>query len=141
MANSLRKILIRSAINDPSLGLALLPDETPITIGNLFKYLPKVIINECMNFLNQNDASDLLDCLTKLTDLVSSRHWLVGNALSIADISIAAQLSLLQFPESAGRKLSGKGCPGFSDHPELKRLFEWRDQLEAELMETDLEKV
>ena len=58
--------------------------------------------------------------------------------MTIADFAVAAQLSLLKFPKSSGPLLSQKGCPGFSDHPQFEPLFEWRDQLEAALMESDL---
>ena len=54
--------------------------------------------------------------------------------MSFADLAIAAQISLLSFPPSAGDKLYGKGCPGFKDHPQLEPLFSWRDQLENSLM-------
>ena len=57
--------------------------------------------------------------------------------MTFADIAIAAQLSLLRFPESAGSQLAGKGCPGFSDHPKLTPLFDWRDQLETDLLASD----
>ena len=63
--------------------------------------------------------------------------WLVGNALSLADIAVAAQLSLLRFPASAGDGLAGKGVAGLSDHPRLQPLFQWRDQLEDQLMQSD----
>ncbi len=59
--------------------------------------------------------------------------------MSFADIAIAAQLSLLRFPKSSGEPLAGKGCPGFSDHPNLQVLFDWRDRIETTLMQSDLE--
>ena len=59
----------------------------------------------------------------------------------LADIAVAAQLSLLRFPSSAGSALAGKGVPGLSDHPKLQPLFQWRDQIELKLMERTLEEV
>ena len=44
----------------------------------------------------------------KLSNSVSYKPWLVGDALSIADIAIAALLSLLRFPFSSGESLFGK---------------------------------
>ena len=67
--------------------------------------------------------------------------FLVGEAMTLADLAVAAQLSLLRFPQSAGSPLAGRGVPGLSDHPKLQALFHWRDQLELKLMERTLEEV
>ena len=75
--------------------------------------------------------------IAEISQLVSCNQWLVGNSLSIADLAIAAQLSLLSFPASSGELLFEKGCPGFADNPQLTNLFEWRDAIEKNLMETD----
>ena len=57
--------------------------------------------------------------------------------MSLADLAVAAQISLMRFPASAGAALAGKGVFGLSDHPRLQPLFHWRDQLELSLFETD----
>ena len=62
-----------------------------------------------------------------------NKKFLLNNNLSIADISIAAQLSLLKFPFSSGPFLVGKGCPEFINNPYLENLFIWRDNLEEYL--------
>ena len=59
------------------------------------------------------------------------------DAIGLADLSVAAQLSLLRFPSSAGSALAGRGVPGISDHPRLQSLFHWRDQLEERLLQQD----
>ena len=59
--------------------------------------------------------------------------FLINDNLSIADISIAAQLSLLKFPRSSGPFLEGKGCPEFMNNPYLDNLFIWRDNIEEYL--------
>ena len=61
--------------------------------------------------------------------------------MSLADIAVAAQLSLLRFPKSAGPELEGKGCPRFSNDPRLSILFDWRDQLETLLMEFETSEI
>ena len=66
--------------------------------------------------------------------IIQIHEYLIGDNLSIADIAVAAQLSLLRFPQSSGPKLAGKGCPGFSDNPKLISLFKWRDELERRIM-------
>ena len=66
--------------------------------------------------------------------IIQIHEYLIGDNLSIADIAVAAHLSLLRFPQSSGPKLAGKGCPGFSDNPQLISLFKWRDELEKKIM-------
>jgi glutathione S-transferase len=55
----------------------------------------------------------------------------VGEALSLADLAVVAQLSLLSFPASAGAPLAGRGVPGLADDPQLAPLFAWRDRIGA----------
>ena len=79
----------------------------------------------------------MLQSLEKISNLVRNNQWLVGNSLSIADIAVASQLSLLCFPASAGTNLVGKGWPGYQDNPLLDPLFKWRDNLEQLLLDKD----
>ena len=73
----------------------------------------------------------MLSSLCAIADGLDLNGCLVGDAISLADIAVAAQLSLLRFPASAGDSLAGRGVPGISDHPRLQDLFRWRDQLET----------
>jgi glutathione S-transferase len=63
---------------------------------------------------------------------VGHRPYLEGDTLTLADLAVAAQLSLLKFPASAGAPLAGRGVEGIADHPLLAPLFEWRDRISAE---------
>ena len=65
--------------------------------------------------------------------MIETENFLIGKELSIADISVAAQLSLLNFPKSFGDKLRGKGCSAYINDPSLKNLFKWRDSIEDKL--------
>ena len=47
------------------------------------------------------------------------RAYLVGDQLTLADLAVVAQLSLLLFPASAGAPLAGRGVSGLADHPLL----------------------
>ena len=136
MAKATRKLLIKSASVDQELRVALLPEEMPSYLQRFIKDIPTQIIGEVSGFLNQGEFSNLISNLEKLSILVANNKWIVGNSISIADISVAAQLSLLSFPASSGAELSGKGCPGFCDNPNLKSLFDWRDGLEDYLKES-----
>ena len=135
-ANTARKLLILAASNDPELRIALLPEETPQGFRQILENLPFETINNFSGIINQGDDIALLESLIKISNLLATKNWLVGDSISAADISIAAQLSLLRFPLSSGETLAGKGCPGFYDHPELTKLFEWRDKLENHITST-----
>ena len=134
LAQSVRNTLIQAAAIDPELRIALLPNELPFQIQQIISGVSCELISDVSAVLNKGEGAKLLTSLEKLSNILKSNKWVVGNKLSFADIAIAAQLSLLRFPASAGNKLAGKGCPGFTDHPHLKELFLWRDELENSLM-------
>ncbi len=137
LANAARNSLIKAAIKDSNLINALLPKESPKLVRNLVNTIPTKIIGDLSELFNEGEEINLFNSLKELKTLIESNNFLVGSNISFADIAVAAQLSLLKFPPSAERELIGKGCLGFIDHPELKTLFHWRDQLEKYLMESD----
>ena len=136
-----RSALVQAAAMDPSLRIALLPDDLPDPVRTVMGAIPGGWVGSVTELVNQNDRADLLTSLEQLSASVQQSPWLVGDAMSMADLSVAAQLSLLNFPSSAGAALAGKGVPGLSDHPKLQALFQWRDSLELKLMERTLEAV
>ena len=89
------------------------------------------------DLLGQEQRASMLSSLTALAEGLDQNGYLVGNTLTLADLAVAAQLSLLRFPASSGDSLAGRGVPGLSDHPRLQSLFRWRDQLEAQLIQRD----
>ncbi len=135
MAKSARIALIKSAARDPHLRDALLTNGVTEQFRILISSLPSQFLGSLSSFINQSNGADLLSNLEKLSNSVSINQFLIGNSMSLADIAIAAQLSLLKFPKSSGPQLAGLGCPGFSDNNRLAALFDWRDQLEDRLME------
>ncbi len=137
LAKSVRLELIKAASMDPLLREALLPESFPGSLKNLVNTLPFELINGVNEIINTNQSQQLLDSLKKISKSVSVNQYLVGNSLTIADLAVAAQLSLLCFPFSSGKRLYHKGCPGFADNPQLKDLFDWRDELEEKLFEKD----
>lgn len=136
-----RSALVQGAALDPELRLGLLPDDIPDPLRTAMGAIPGGWVNTVSELVNQGDRADLLACLEQLARSVESSAWLVGETMTLADLSVAAQLSLLRFPASSGSPLAGKGVPGLSDHPRLQSLFQWRDQLELKLMERTLEEV
>ena len=125
-------------------GFLIAVDPLPITGGGRCRviegYAGEDEVNAKITSLLADQQLDLV--LSDMAPNISGvRAVDQARAMDLADIALAAQLSLLRFPTSAGPKLAGKGCPGFSDHPKFEPLFEWRDQLEAALMESDLASV
>ena len=136
-AQSARKTLLKAAAMDPELRIALLPEEIPETIRKFVKGFSLEVISDVAQLVNQGEEEVLLESLKKLSNLVEANKWLIGQKMSIADIAVASQLSLLRFPASSGIPLVGKGYAGFSDHPDLENLFSWRDDLEMSLMQSN----
>ena len=141
LAAAVRLALVQAAALDPRLRVALLPDDLPDPIRTVMGAIPGGWVSNVTELVNQNERADLLATLEQLSASVQATPWLVGDVMSLADLAVAAQLSLLRFPASSGAALAGTGVPGLSDHPKLQPLFQWRDQLELRLMERTLEEV
>ena len=141
LAAAVRAALVQAATLDPELRVALLPDDIPDPLRSVMGALPGGWVSNVTELVNQNERAALLASLEQLALSVQSTPWLVGDSMSLADLAVAAQLSLICFPSSSGAALAGKGVPGLSDHPKLQPLFHWRDQLELSLMERTLEEV
>ncbi len=133
LAKAARGALVEAAVIDKELRVALLPEELPSSIRQLVGDLPFEMIRRAQELVPKTDRDDLVKSLIQISNLLKSNQWLVGDKLSIADIAVAAQLSLIRFPISSGTSLCGKGCPGLKDNPLLQGLFEWRDELEQKL--------
>ena len=136
-----RASLVQAAALDPELRVALLPDDLPDPLRSVMGAIPGGWVNGVSELVNQGERAALLASLEQLAASVEDSPFLVGEAMTLADLAVAAQLSLLRFPQSAGSSLAGRGVPGLSDHPKLQALFQWRDQLELKLMERTLEEV
>tara|TARA_Y100001968_G_scaffold22035_1_gene17427 strand:+ start:320 stop:646 length:327 start_codon:yes stop_codon:yes gene_type:complete len=106
--------------------------------------MQKFFVNVPLNFgsqisglINQEEKESLKLNLDYLTNLVEEENFLVGEELSIADISVASHLSLLSFPNSSGEDLKGEGCSSYINDPSLKNLFKWRNSIEDQLIKTN----
>ncbi len=133
LASGARQALLLAAGSDPVLRGALLPEATPAALRSLVGALPTDLLAPLGDTLGQGERRQLQRNLEQLALLVSEGGHLVGDSLSLADLAVAAQLSLLRFPASAGAPLAGRGVPGLADHPLLAPLFDWRDRLYLEL--------
>ncbi len=136
LARGARLALLQAAAVDPLLRGALLPEATPGPLRDLLGALPTELMapatEAVRDLLGPCEAQQLHRILEQLAVLVGQRPYLEGDTLTLADLAVAAQLSLLKFPASAGAPLAGRGVEGIADHPVLAPLFEWRDRIGAE---------
>ncbi len=136
LAKAAKSALIQAAAIDTELRLGLLPKEIPDPLQKVMEGFPFRLMNEITGIFSKREHDQLFSSLEQLSLLVQNKPWLIGDEMSIADLSVAAQLSLLCFPTSSGENLKGKGIPGISDHPLLQPLFQWQDQLVLSLHPT-----
>ena len=133
LARVARTCLVQAATIDPGLLMALLPGDVPEPVRQAMGAVPGGWLNGLTDVLSHGERAELLSSLEKIAELLETSQWLVGEAISLADLAVAAQLSLLRFPPSAGAELAGKGVPGLSDHPRLQPLFDWCEKLDLSL--------
>ncbi|MEB3354563.1 MAG: glutathione S-transferase family protein [Cyanobacteriota bacterium] len=133
LASGCRLALLQAAASDPVLREALLPEATPAPLRQLVGALPTGLLGgmgeAASGLLAGCERQQLQSSLEQLAVLTAARPYLVGDQLSLADLAVAAQLSLLRFPASAGAPLAGRGASGIADNPLLEPLFSWRDRL------------
>jgi len=133
LAAGCRLALLQAAAADPLLRAALLPDSTPGPLRQLVAGLPEQLGEAMAGAIAVAGSQQLEVRLEQLAALVTATPHLVGERLSLADLAVAAQLSLLKFPASAGAPLAGRGAPGIADNPLLDPLFSWRDRIGAQV--------
>jgi len=133
LAAGCRLALLQAAAADPVLRGALLPDTTPGPLRQLVAGLPEQLGEAMAGAIGVAGSQQLEARLEQLAALVTATPYLVGERLSLADLAVVAQLSLLKFPASAGAPLAGRGAPGIADNPLLEPLFSWRDRIGAQV--------
>jgi glutathione S-transferase len=136
LASGARLALLQAAVSDPALRAALLPDATPSPLRNLVGAFPGGVMAPLADAVRETltpcQARQMRRNLETLTEVVSRQRYLEGTHLSLADLAVAAQLSLLKFPAIYGAPLAGRGVDGIADNPVLEPLFEWRDRIAEE---------
>ena len=133
LAAGVRLALVQAAAADPVLRGGLLPEATPAPLRSLVGALPSGVLSGLGQVIDHGGLEQLRANLQSLCALVEQRSVLVGDQLSLADLAVAAQLSLLLFPASAGAPLAGRGVPGLADDPHLAPLWAWRDAIGAQV--------
>ena len=129
LAAGVRRALLQAAASDPDLRGLLLPEATPGPLKQLLSAVPAslgaVADTACDSLLGSAERQQLQRSLEQLLVLVTGRPYLVGEALSLADLAVVAQISWLR-PQ-------GMAVPGLGDNPLLEPLFNWRDQIVGRL--------
>jgi glutathione S-transferase len=137
LASGARLALLQAAALNPVMRTALLPDTTPSPLRSLVSALPGGVLAPLSEAFSEVigpcEARQLRRNLEQLALLTANRPYLEGDALSLADLAVVAQLSLLKFPASAGAPLAGLGVEGIADNPMLAGLFNWRDRILEEV--------
>jgi glutathione S-transferase len=129
LAAGARLALVQAAAADPVLRGGLLPDATPAPLRSLVGALPSGVLSGLGQVIDHGGMEQLRANLNQLCVLVRQQPYLVGARLSLADLAVVAQLSLVLFPASAGAPLAGRGVPGLADDPQLAPLWAWRDRI------------
>ena len=129
LAAGARLALVQAAAADPVLRGGLLPDATPAPLRSLVGALPSGVLSGLGQVIDHGGMEQLRANLNQLCALVQQQPYLVGDRLSLADLAVVAQLSLVLFPASAGAPLAGLGVPGLADDPQLAPLWAWRDRI------------
>jgi glutathione S-transferase len=137
LSTGCRRALLQAAATNSKLRSALLPDATPSSLRQLLNALPGGLMAPLSDALGSLlaplEARQLHRNLEQLCQLVAGRDHLVGSQLSLADLAVVAQLSLLRFPATAGVPIAGEGVSGIADNPLFQPLFRWRDEILASL--------
>jgi len=133
LANSIKIVFLEELTKDPKLFSSLFFNEISDSMQKLLFNIPATIAGQISGFINQKEKESLKSNLEYLSNLIDQENFLIGEKLSIADISVASHLSLLKFPNSSGENLTGKGCSLYINDPSLQNLFNWRDLIEDQL--------
>ena len=133
LAKSIKIVFLEEVIKNPTLLSSLLSKEISESLEKPFLNIPLNIASQISRLINQAEKESLKLNLEYLTNLIEKEDFLIGKELSIADISVASQLSLLNFPESSGENLIGKGCSTYINDPSFENLFQWRNSIENKL--------
>jgi len=133
LAKSIKIVFLEELTKNPILISSLFTNEISDSMQKLLLNIPTKIASQLSGLINQKEKESLKQNLEYLSNLIDQANFLIGDKLSIADISVASHLSLIKFPNSSGENLTGKGCSLYINDPSLQNLFNWRDLIEDQL--------
>ena len=133
LAKSIKIVFLEELTKNPKLISSLFSNKISDSMQKPLFNIHTKIASQISGLINQKEKESLKLNLENLSNLINQENFLIGDKLSIADISVASHLSLLKFPNSSGENLTGKGCSLYINDPNLQNLFKWRDLIEDEL--------
>jgi len=137
LAKSIKIVFLEELTKNPILISSLFDKEISDSMQKPLFNIPTKIASQISGLINQKEKESLKLNLENLSNLINQENFLIGDKLSIADISVASHLSLLKFPNSSGKSLIGIGCSLYINDPSLQNLFKWRDLIEDQLAITN----
>ena len=137
LAKSIKIVFLEELTKNPMLISSLFTKDISDSIQTPIFNIPTKFASQISGLLNQKKRESLKVNLKYLSNLINNNNFLVGETLSVADLSVASHISLLKFPNSSGEKLAGKGCSLFKNDPSFQNLFNWRDLIEEQLAITN----
>ena len=137
LAKSIKIVFLEELTKNPMLISSLFTKDISDYIQTPIFNIPTKFASQMSGLLNQKKRESLKVNLKYLSNLINHNNFLVGETLSVADLSVASHISLLKFPNSSGEKLAGNGCSLFKNDPSLQNLFNWRDLIEEQLAITN----
>ncbi len=137
LAKAIKIVFFEELTKNPILISSLFDNEISDSMQKLLLNMPTKIASQISGLINQKEKESLKQNLEYLSNLIDQDNFLIGDNLSIADISVASHLSLLKFPNSSGENLTGKGCSLYINDPNLQNLFKWRDLIEDQVTKTN----
>ena len=137
LAKSIKIVFLEELTKNPILISSLFDNEISDSMQKLLLNIPRKIASQISGLINQKEKESLKQNLEYLSSLIDQENFLIGDKLSVADISVASHLSLLKFPNSSGESLKGKGCSLYINDPSLQNLFNWRDLIEDKVTKTN----
>ena len=137
LAKSIKIVFLEELSKNPKLISSLFSNKISDSMQKPLFNIPTKIASQISGLINQKEKESLKLNLENLSNLINQENFLIGDKLSIADISVASHLSLLKFPNSSGENLTGQGCSIYVNDPSLQNLFKWRDFIEDQLAITN----
>jgi len=107
LAKSIKIVFLEELTKNPILISSLFANEISDSMQKLLFNIPTKIASQISGLMNQKEKESLQQNLEYLSNLIDQENFLIGENLSIADISVASHLSLLKFPNSSGESLKG----------------------------------
>ncbi|MGI0481160.1 glutathione S-transferase family protein [Geminocystis sp. CENA526] len=142
LALKARKAFMGALNHYPSFRTSFLPKNTPDILKTFVSAFPSEIFNAIgMGLTFGTDVlkigeKGLKKDLESLTLILQNQPYLIGDKITLADLTVSALTTIVKFPPVAyfdlPIDLEGKGIPGVGDSGVYDVFFTWRDRIYAD---------